>query len=54
MEIPFCFMRNKAKLGALVNQKSATCIAVTNVRKEVIIFIKIFGPFFYYYFLILL
>lgn len=32
--IPFCFIKGKARLGKLVHQKTATCIALTEVRKE--------------------
>eukprot|EP00828_Plagiopyla_frontata_P020405 TRINITY_DN260_c0_g1_i10.p1 TRINITY_DN260_c0_g1~~TRINITY_DN260_c0_g1_i10.p1 ORF type:complete len:194 (+),score=36.28 TRINITY_DN260_c0_g1_i10:284-865(+) len=34
MDVPFCFIKNKQRLGLLVNKKTATCIAVTDVRKE--------------------
>jgi len=33
-EIPFCFIKGKARLGKLVNKKTATCVALTEVRKE--------------------
>jgi large subunit ribosomal protein L7Ae len=33
-EVPFAFIRGKARLGKLVGQKTATAIAVTGVRKE--------------------
>ncbi|CAD8089327.1 unnamed protein product [Paramecium sonneborni] len=33
-EVPFCFIKNKARLGTLVHQKTATCVALTEVRKE--------------------
>jgi len=32
--IPFCFFKGKAKLGQLVHQKTATCLALTETRKE--------------------
>lgn len=32
--IPFCFVKGKARLGKLVHQKTATCVALTDVRKE--------------------
>lgn len=32
--IPFAFIKGKARLGKLVHQKNATCIALTEVRKE--------------------
>jgi large subunit ribosomal protein L7Ae len=32
--IPFCFIKGKARLGKLVHQKTATCVALTEVRKE--------------------
>jgi large subunit ribosomal protein L7Ae len=32
--IPFAFIKGKARLGQLVHQKTATCVAVTDVRKE--------------------
>merc|ERR1719183_265715 len=34
MEVPYCIVQSKALLGSLVNQKNATCIALTGVRKE--------------------
>ena len=32
--VPFCFIKSKARLGQLVNKKNATCVAITEVRKE--------------------
>ena len=32
--IPFCFVKGKARLGKLVHHKTATCVALTEVRKE--------------------
>merc|ERR1712014_528412 len=32
--VPFCFIRGKANLGKLCHMKTATCVAVTDVRKE--------------------
>lgn len=32
--VAYCFVKGKARLGQLVHQKTATCIAVTDVRKE--------------------
>ncbi len=32
--IPYCFVKGKARLGKLVHQKNATCLAVTDVKKE--------------------
>ena len=32
--IPFAFIKGKARLGKLVHQKTATCVALTDVRKE--------------------
>jgi len=32
--VPFCFVRGKANLGKLCHLKTATCVAVTDVRKE--------------------
>jgi large subunit ribosomal protein L7Ae len=32
--IPFCFIKGKARLGKLIHQKTATCVALTEVRKE--------------------
>ena len=34
MDIPYCFVRGRADLGTLVHQKNASCIALTEVRKE--------------------
>jgi len=32
--IPFAFVKGKARLGKLVHQKTATCLALTEVKKE--------------------
>ena len=32
--IPYCFVKGKGRLGQLVHKKTATCVAVTDVRKE--------------------
>merc|ERR1712110_788252 len=32
--VPYCFIRGKANLGKLVHMKTATCLALTEVRKE--------------------
>lgn len=32
--VPYCFLRGKANLGKLVHQKTATCLALTEVRRE--------------------
>ena len=34
MEVPYAIVRSKSLLGSLVNQKNATCLALTAVRKE--------------------
>lgn len=34
MDIPYCFVNGKAQLGQLVHQKNASCLALTEVRKE--------------------
>ena len=34
MDIPYCFVRGKARLGQLVHQKNAAVVALTEVRKE--------------------
>jgi len=34
MDIPYCIVRGKARLGALVHQKTATALALTSVRSE--------------------
>jgi len=34
MEVPFCFVKGKAALGALVHKKSATAVALTEVKPE--------------------
>jgi large subunit ribosomal protein L7Ae len=33
-KIPYCVIKGKARLGALVHQKTAAVVALTNVRKE--------------------
>ena len=32
--IPYCFVRGTSELGQLVHQKNASCVAITDVRKE--------------------
>ena len=32
--IPYCFVKGKARLGKLCHTKTATCVALTDVRKE--------------------
>ena len=32
--IPYCFVKSKARLGQMVNKKFATCLAITEVGKE--------------------
>ncbi|CAK9052567.1 60S ribosomal protein L7a [Durusdinium trenchii] len=34
MDVPYCIVNNKGRLGTLVHQKSATCLALTEVSKE--------------------
>lgn len=33
-DVPYCFVKNKERLGRLVNQKKAAVVAVTDIRKE--------------------
>lgn len=33
-EVPYCFIKSKARLGQLVGKKTATCIAITDLKKE--------------------
>merc|ERR1711972_434493 len=33
MDVPYCIIKGKSRLGALVHQKTATCVAVTSVSK---------------------
>lgn len=33
-DVPYCFTKSKARLGQMVNKKFATCLALTEVRKE--------------------
>merc|ERR1712022_96040 len=32
--VPYCIVKSKARLGAVVNKKTATCLAITYVKKE--------------------
>uniref|UniRef100_A0A7R9YED1 60S ribosomal protein L7a n=1 Tax=Pinguiococcus pyrenoidosus TaxID=172671 RepID=A0A7R9YED1_9STRA len=34
LKIPYCIVKNKSRLGALVHQKNATCLALTAVSPE--------------------
>jgi len=33
-DIPFCFVKGKARLGGLVHKKTATAVALTHFRPE--------------------
>lgn len=33
-DIPYCIIKSKARLGQLVHMKTASCVALTSVRKE--------------------
>ena len=33
-DVPYCFVKGKARLGALVGKKTATAVGLTDVRKE--------------------
>lgn len=34
MDVPYVIVKGKSRLGALVHQKTASCVALTDVRKE--------------------
>lgn len=34
MGVPFCIVKNRSRLGALVNQKKATCVCIEKVNQE--------------------
>lgn len=34
MDVPYCIVKGKARLGHLIHQKTATALAITDVRKE--------------------
>jgi len=34
MGVPYCFLRGKCNLGKIVHQKTATCLALTDTRRE--------------------
>lgn len=34
MDIPYCIVKNKGRLGAVVGQKTATCVCLVSVDKE--------------------
>ena len=34
MDIPYCIVKSKARLGAVVGKKTATCLAITDVKGE--------------------
>merc|ERR1719198_1644588 len=33
-DVPYCIIKGKSRLGQLVHKKSASCVAITSVRKE--------------------
>jgi large subunit ribosomal protein L7Ae len=44
LDIPFCIVKGKSRLGQLVHKKNASCVAITDVKPEVR---NIFFPFFF-------
>jgi len=44
--VPFCFVRGKANLGKLVHLKTATCVALTEVRREDFVDLEQLGSLF--------
>merc|ERR1712063_97818 len=34
-EVPYCIIKGKSRLGQIVHKKTASCVALTSVRKEV-------------------
>ena len=44
--VPFCFVRGKANLGKLVHLKTATCVALTEVRREDFVDLEQLGTLF--------
>merc|ERR1711924_31491 len=34
MDVPYCIVKNKSRLGTLVGQKTATAVCLTSVNKE--------------------
>ena len=34
MDVPYCIVKDKSRLGTLVHQKTAACVAITAVGKE--------------------
>jgi len=34
LEVPYCIVKSKSRLGTLVNKKTASVVALTEVRKE--------------------
>merc|ERR1711934_571983 len=33
-DVPYCIIKGKGRLGQLVHKKSASCVAITSVKKE--------------------
>ena len=44
--VPFCFVRGKANLGKLVHLKTATCVALTEVKPEDLVEVEQLGATF--------
>jgi large subunit ribosomal protein L7Ae len=34
MDVPYCIVKGKARLGHLIHQKTASCVALTDLKKE--------------------
>lgn len=39
MGVPYCIVKGKARLGALVRRKTCTCVAVTQVTSPTVVFL---------------
>ena len=44
MGVPYCIVKGKARLGALVRRKTCTCVAVTQVTSTAVGFMDVITP----------
>ena len=40
MGVPYCIVKNKARLGRVARRKTCSCLAITNVSFKILLILK--------------